>query len=122
MKIAPLAEVKAQFSRYVEESKHGPIIVTKNGRPVAVIVGAPQRRGLGAIGAGPYTAVSPTSGGCRGAHPEHWRHEARRFLGRRCGREDAVNHPDITTIHHIGEHEGTRYIAMELIEGVPREP
>ena len=33
-----------------------------------------------------------------------------------------MNHPDITTIHHIGEHEGTRYIAMELIEGVPREP
>ena len=40
MKIAPLAEVKAQFSRCIEESEHGPIIVTKNGRPVAVIVGA----------------------------------------------------------------------------------
>lgn len=46
MKIAPLAEVKAQFSRYVEESKHGPIIVTKNGRPVAVIVGAPNEEDL----------------------------------------------------------------------------
>ncbi|MGH9320151.1 MAG: type II toxin-antitoxin system Phd/YefM family antitoxin [Vicinamibacteria bacterium] len=40
MKIAPLAEVKAQFSRYVEECESGPIVVTKNGRPVAVIVSA----------------------------------------------------------------------------------
>ena len=46
MKIAPLAEVKAQFSRYVEESERGPIIVTKNGRPVAVIIGAPDEEEL----------------------------------------------------------------------------
>ena len=46
MKIAPLAEVKAQFSRYIEESEHGPIIVTKNGRPVAVIVGVPDEEDL----------------------------------------------------------------------------
>ena len=46
MKIAPLAEVKAQFSRYIEESEHGPIIVTKNGRPVAIIVGAPDEEDL----------------------------------------------------------------------------
>jgi prevent-host-death family protein len=40
MKIAPLAEVKAQFSRYVEECERGPIVVTRNGRAVAVIVAA----------------------------------------------------------------------------------
>lgn len=40
MKIAPLAEVKAQFSRYIEECERGPIVVTRNGRPVAVIVSA----------------------------------------------------------------------------------
>jgi len=46
LKIAPLSEVNAQFSRYIEESARGPIIVTKNGRPVAVIVGAPDEEDL----------------------------------------------------------------------------
>ena len=38
MKIAPVAEVKAHFSSYLEQCEDGPIIVTKNGRPVAVLV------------------------------------------------------------------------------------
>jgi len=38
MKIAPVVEVKAKFSAYLEESKHGPIVVTKNGKPVAVLL------------------------------------------------------------------------------------
>jgi dienelactone hydrolase len=29
----------------------------------------------------------------------------------------SLNHPAIVTIHDIGEHEGTTYIAMELVEG-----
>jgi len=38
MKIAPIADVKAKFSAYVEGSKQGPVVVTKNGKAVAAIV------------------------------------------------------------------------------------
>ncbi|MGH7829515.1 MAG: type II toxin-antitoxin system Phd/YefM family antitoxin [Candidatus Binatia bacterium] len=40
MKIAPLAEVKARFSSYVEECEKSPVVVTKNGRPKAVLIAA----------------------------------------------------------------------------------
>ena len=39
MKIAPVAEIKAQFSSYVKEAADGPVVVTKNGKPVAVLLG-----------------------------------------------------------------------------------
>lgn len=39
MKIAPIAEIKARFSAYLKESEKGPIVVTKNGKPVAVLLG-----------------------------------------------------------------------------------
>jgi prevent-host-death family protein len=39
MKIASIAEVKAKLSAYVESSQtEGPIIITRNGRPVAVLI------------------------------------------------------------------------------------
>jgi prevent-host-death family protein len=38
MTIASLAEVKAKFSAYVEACKTSPVVVTKNGRPAAVLV------------------------------------------------------------------------------------
>lgn len=38
MKIAPIAEIKAQFSSFVKASEEEPVIVTKNGKPVAVLL------------------------------------------------------------------------------------
>jgi prevent-host-death family protein len=39
MKIASVAEIKSRFSAFLKASKDGPVVVTRNGRPVAVIVG-----------------------------------------------------------------------------------
>ena len=42
MRIAPLADVKARLSAYLDEcSAEGPVVITRNGRPVAVLL-APQ--------------------------------------------------------------------------------
>jgi prevent-host-death family protein len=38
MRIASLADVKAKLSAYVKESQVGPVIVTRNGKPVAVLL------------------------------------------------------------------------------------
>lgn len=39
MKIASVAEVKARLSSYLKASAAGPVVVTRNGRAVAVLVG-----------------------------------------------------------------------------------
>jgi prevent-host-death family protein len=38
MKIASVADVKARLSAYLKESESGPVIVTRNGRAVAVLL------------------------------------------------------------------------------------
>jgi len=38
VKVASVAEVKAQFSAYLKESEQGLVVVTRNGRPVAALV------------------------------------------------------------------------------------
>jgi prevent-host-death family protein len=38
MKIAPVADVKARFSAYLKASQEGPVVVTKNGKPVAILL------------------------------------------------------------------------------------
>jgi len=39
MRIAPLADVKARLSAYLEEcATEGPVIITRNGRAVAVLL------------------------------------------------------------------------------------
>ena len=42
MKIAPLADVKARLSAYLDQAEsEGPVIITRNGKAVAVLI-APQ--------------------------------------------------------------------------------
>jgi prevent-host-death family protein len=38
MRIASVAQVKARLSAYLKASAHGPVVVTRNGKPVAVVV------------------------------------------------------------------------------------
>ena len=38
MKIASVADVKARLSAYLKESQQGPVVVTRNGKPVAVLL------------------------------------------------------------------------------------
>jgi prevent-host-death family protein len=38
MKIASVADVKARLSAYLKESREGPVIVTRNGKAVAVLL------------------------------------------------------------------------------------
>lgn len=39
MRIAPLADVKARLSAYVDEcGDEGPVVITRNGKPVAVLL------------------------------------------------------------------------------------
>ena len=39
MKTASVAEIKSQFSAFLKASESGPVVVTRNGQPIAVIVG-----------------------------------------------------------------------------------
>ncbi len=39
MKVASVGEIKTRFSAFLKASEAGPVVVTRNGKPVAVIVG-----------------------------------------------------------------------------------
>jgi prevent-host-death family protein len=38
MKIASVADVKARLNAYLKETETGPVVITRNGRPVAVLL------------------------------------------------------------------------------------
>ncbi len=39
MKVAPLAEVKTQLSSYIERAQQERLLITRHGRPVALLIG-----------------------------------------------------------------------------------
>lgn len=55
MNIAPLADVKARFSAYISQLQTEPVIVTKNGRPIAIMMGISDEDDLERV----MLAVSP---------------------------------------------------------------
>ena len=42
MKIVSITDVKARFSAYIKTCQHGPVVVTRNGRPVAMLLSCPD--------------------------------------------------------------------------------
>ena len=46
MKFAPIAEVKAKFSAYINESQEGPVVITKNGKPTAILLSVTDEQQL----------------------------------------------------------------------------
>ena len=49
MKIASVADVKAHFSTFLKDSKKGPVVVTRNGRPAAVLLSVKDEDELGRL-------------------------------------------------------------------------
>jgi formylglycine-generating enzyme required for sulfatase activity/dienelactone hydrolase/predicted Ser/Thr protein kinase len=78
---------------------------TKLGRPVAIKVLPPD---------GP---IRP--GGSHDSPDAHARTERHRRFLQEARSASALNHPHIVTIYEVDEHEGTTFIAMELVEGTP---
>jgi prevent-host-death family protein len=38
MKIASVAEIKSKLSEYIKESRKGAVVITRNGKPAAVLI------------------------------------------------------------------------------------
>ena len=43
MKSATVAEVTSRFAAYLKESEGGPVVVTRNGKPIAVLLGVQDK-------------------------------------------------------------------------------
>jgi prevent-host-death family protein len=59
MRIAPLADVKARLSAYLDEcGAEGPVVITRNGKAAAVLLVPYDDDDLGASHAGAFAALS----------------------------------------------------------------
>src|SRR5262249_42502949 len=97
-RIASVAEIKSQFSSFLKASEAGPIVVTRNGRPVAVIVGVPDEDEIERLLMAYSPRLQGTLGGSRKQnseggglnHGEFWKEvEASRAPRRRGGKRKA---------------------------------
>ncbi len=61
MRIASIADVKARLSTYLKESQEGPVIVTRNGKAVAVLLAVTDEDELEPPCARAFTEVSGAS-------------------------------------------------------------
>ena len=94
MKIASVADVKTKFTRYLKSSEGGPIVITRNGRPVAVLLGVEDEEEIDAPADGLLATASCDPGSVPGA--DHGRREGRpqAVLGRD---GTARDEPQLTT-------------------------
>ena len=82
MRIASVADIKANFSTYIKESEEGAVVVTRNGRPVAVLLGVQNDDEVERLILSPFaetaghsrTARSSRSGRATGiSHEDFWK-------------------------------------------------
>jgi len=57
MKIASVADVKSRLSAYLKEIEQDPVIITRNGKAVAVLLAVADEDEFGTAGAGPFAQV-----------------------------------------------------------------
>lgn len=64
-----VAEIKARFSEFVREAERGePVVITRNGKPVAALVGTDELERLQRLrAAGPEAGLASVAGGWEGS-------------------------------------------------------
>ncbi len=100
MKIASVADMKARLSAYLKESQEGPVIVTRNGKAVAVLLAVTDDDESGTVGVGPFAQVPGASRQVAPPDRGDRRHSTRAILagsGRRklqhCRKEETSETP-----------------------------